>query len=92
MTIVVFGKEDCKWCQKTRKKLISLELTYYYVNIDEYTDEEKQQLKEKTGMDTVPIIIMKDKDFIGGYYELLAFMEENIIIEVPVGAMGAKAQ
>jgi glutaredoxin len=73
--IKVYGKHDCNWCNMAREVLDERKLAYnyYYVGEDVGIDF---ILENFPGVKTVPIIEINGKH-IGGYKELLAYLEET---------------
>lgn len=67
--VLVYGKQDCPWCDKAKSYLNDLNQEYQYIDITFWTKEQKEGLKLKYSMKTVPIIIIDGK-CIGGYTEL----------------------
>ena len=67
---LVFGKDNCPYCEKAKKEIDYWGDEYVYINLsDEDTDATayKVLLKDKLGMKTVPVIM----EVIGGYVELI---------------------
>lgn len=68
-TVLVYGKQDCPYCDKTKLYLNELNQEYQYIDITFWSKEQKDNLKIKYNMKTVPIVILNGK-CIGGYTEL----------------------
>lgn len=71
MKIVVYGKETCPYCTKTKELLDSKNLSYKYIDVlKDITYAELVALKTRLNKNTVPMIIIND-EMIGGYNELV---------------------
>jgi glutaredoxin len=68
--IVVYGRQDCAYCDKAKSYLESLNSEYQYIDITFWPKEDKEKLKAKYKVKTVPVIII-DGVLIGGYNELV---------------------
>lgn len=68
--ILVYGKQDCVYCDKTKDYLNKLNSQYQYIDITFWTKEQREKLKLKHNVKTVPVIILNGK-CIGGYNELV---------------------
>jgi len=67
--ILVYGRENCPYCDKTKEYLNSLNIPYTYVDITNWDRERKEKLKSDYNVKTVPVIIINGM-LIGGYTEL----------------------
>jgi len=63
---IVYGKANCPFCDKAKKLLDEMHCNYVYVDITNWSVEEKENLKNTSKMKTVPIIYK----VIGGFSEL----------------------
>lgn len=70
MSIVIYSTDYCPFCIRAKKLLQSKNLEFKEVNLSSNV-EELDKLKQKTGLQTVPQIFIKDK-LIGGFQELYA--------------------
>lgn len=68
--ILVYGKQDCVYCEKTKEYLDKLNEVYQYIDITYWTKEQKEELKNKYNVKTVPLIILNGT-LIGGYQDLI---------------------
>lgn len=68
--IVVYGRADCIYCDKAKKYIDDLGLEFAYIDITYWPKEEREKLKSKYNVKTVPIIIL-DTVCIGGYDNLV---------------------
>ena len=68
-SILVYGRENCPYCDKTKEYLNSLNVSYTYVDITNWDRERKEKLKSDYNVKTVPVIIINGM-LIGGYTEL----------------------
>ena len=69
---IVFGKNNCVYCTKTKETLIKQKLNFDIKNIDS-EQETIDNLKKTTNHNTFPFIFHKD-NFIGGYTDLLRYI------------------
>ncbi len=67
--ILVYGRQDCTYCDKAKVYLNSLNEQYQYIDITYWTKEQKDSLKLKYNVRTVPVIIINGK-CVGGYNEM----------------------
>lgn len=73
--IIVYGKEDCKYCTMAKQLLREHKFPFE----TSFPGKEKvQSLKGETGHKTFPFIF-DDKKFIGGYAELRVFVSTRCI-------------
>lgn len=68
--ILVYGRQDCVYCDKTKEYLDKLNEAYQYIDITYWTKEQRESLKNKYNVKTVPVIIINGT-LIGGYNELV---------------------
>ena len=68
--IVVYGRQDCPYCDKAKVYLDDLNAEYQYIDITYWAKEERENLKAKYNIKTVPVIII-DGSLVGGYNELV---------------------
>lgn len=68
--MIVYSKNNCKWCRKAINLLLSYQITFKLVNLENYTIEEKINLIKKYKINTVPIITETNGKLIGGFKEL----------------------
>lgn len=73
--IEVFGRDGCSFCQAAKIFLIQEDVEYTYVDIEDMTPSEYEELMARTikGIDeklTIPIIFV-DGEYIGGYEDLV---------------------
>lgn len=70
MKIIVYGKESCSFCARTKQLLESKNLSYTYIDVlKDINYAELIELKTKFNMNTVPMIVIND-ELIGGYTDL----------------------
>jgi glutaredoxin 3 len=67
--ILVYGRQDCVYCDKTKSYLDNLSMEYQYVDITFWSKEQREELKLKYSVKTVPVVIIDGK-CVGGYTEL----------------------
>ncbi len=68
--IVVYGRIDCTYCDKAKDFLNQLNEEYQYIDITYWNKEQRESLKQKFNVKTVPVVLVGGK-CIGGYSELL---------------------
>ena len=81
INIVIYGQENCGWCEKAKQLLDSVSVGYTYYDIhNDGVDIETLVTKTAPGAKTVPIVVTNDT-WIGGYTELKAHVEkwQNIV-------------
>lgn len=74
--IRVFGKPDCKYCDKAKTLLGKTGLAFTYIDVTKYPEAKKFVVDSWLGMGkepTVPLIDV-DKVLVGGYKELEAYI------------------
>jgi len=91
MDITVYGRDNCPACAKAKDLLKIKSLEYEYIDVLLLNKDERDTIKDKYQMETVPIIIIKDQDFVGGYTDLEEWFNTNNIIGIPTRTMGIKA-
>lgn len=67
LAVVYIGRESCPFCRKFAKKLASLSdkilTTIYYVDSDDYLDDNINEFRNKYSINTVPgFIVSKEKE------------------------------
>ncbi len=63
---IVYGKKNCPYCLLAQQDLDTAKLEYTYVDITDWDEKRKSDLRTHTGMKTVPVIVK----LIGGYSDL----------------------
>jgi glutaredoxin 3 len=69
--VLVYVKDYCPFCTRAKSLLENKGIAFETINLEGQEDKYKE-LKEQTGMQTVPQIFIGDH-FVGGYRELSAF-------------------
>ncbi|MGZ3723001.1 MAG: glutaredoxin 3 [Bdellovibrionales bacterium] len=69
-TVQVYSKSNCPYCVLAKNLLSDKGVNFQEINLDG-KDQELKELRERTGMRTVPQIFVDDK-LIGGYQDLAA--------------------
>jgi glutaredoxin 3 len=73
--ITLFQFETCPFCAKVRAKLDDMGLEYEKVNVPhERDDPQRMDLLEKSGVATVPVILIDDK-YIGESADIIDYLE-----------------
>ena len=75
MTIKIYGKPNCTWCTAAKKVLDDKGMKYEYLSVGEDVGIDFI-LECFPGVKTVPIIEVFG-EYIGGYTELKAYLEET---------------
>jgi glutaredoxin len=76
MVLRVFGTASCKFCILSKKLLDQIGMTYSYheiSNIKEYLDT----VRDITGNQRTVPVIFSENCFIGGYLELVRYIENK---------------
>lgn len=68
--IVIYGRQDCTYCDKAKDYLDNLNQPFQYIDITYWAKEQREALKMKYNVKTVPVILLDGK-CIGGYNELI---------------------
>ena len=68
----IYTTETCGYCYAAKKLLSSHNIEYKEINLN--TTEKKMDFKEETGLKTVPQIYTDSGDHIGGYDDLVTYM------------------
>ena len=71
----VYTAENCIFCSKA--KALLLEYNCEFVNVILDTPQKKSKFKETTGLKTVPQIYTDTGHHVGGYEELVTYMEKK---------------
>lgn len=75
MKIEIYSKPHCRYCIASMDLLVSKSIPYTEYKIDKHISKE-DFLKKFPEAKTVPVILV-DGDWIGGFYELLKYVEKN---------------
>jgi glutaredoxin-like protein NrdH len=71
--IMIFTLSTCIWCRKTKNFLQDLGVEYFYVDMDELSDElettYKEELKKWNPLSSYPTIVINDSACIVGFNE-----------------------
>lgn len=68
--IVVYGRQDCVYCDKAKAYLNELNAEYQYIDITYWNKDQREELKKRHSVKTVPVILIQGK-CIGGYENLV---------------------
>lgn len=72
--IIVYGREDCPWCEQAIGVLQGFKSEYKYLKLDE--DISTEDFKKKyPHIEYLPAIIVND-EYLGSYDELCGYMVE----------------
>jgi len=69
---IIFGTDWCGYCKKAKKYLKKQGEEFHFVNLDEDdpSGSLREELKEWSGMNTIPIILY-NQELVGGYDDLI---------------------
>jgi glutaredoxin len=71
--IMLYALSTCVWCKKVKKLLNSLNVDYYYIDVDLLNEEEREKAEEEVAkwnpMISFPTVVINDKKSINGYDE-----------------------
>jgi glutaredoxin len=74
--IVIYGKDNCAWCEKAKDLLAEIKVTYIYHNLNQSNLTDFKQ--KNPNIKTVPAIWINDT-YIGGYQELSQWVVKYLI-------------
>ena len=77
--ITVYSTDYCPYCVRAKNLLISLDLSFEEINLQN-DPQQLKELKERTGLRTVPQIFIGD-ELIGGYTDLQALVDADKLNE-----------
>ncbi|MBI2102627.1 glutathione S-transferase N-terminal domain-containing protein [Candidatus Woesearchaeota archaeon] len=76
-TIMLYQFEECPFCAKVRAVLRELKLPFIAIDVPHERDDPiRQQLLEKSGVPTVPVISI-DGRYIGDSQKIIHYLEEH---------------
>lgn len=71
--IMLYAISTCVWCKKTKKLLNSLDVDYYYVDVDLLSEEDKEKAEKEVEkwnpLCSFPTIVINDEECVAGYDE-----------------------
>ncbi len=71
--IMLYAISTCVWCKKVKKLLGSLNVDYYYIDVDLLQGEERVEVEEEVmkwnPLCSFPTLVMNDKESVNGYDE-----------------------
>jgi glutaredoxin-like protein NrdH len=71
--IMLYAISTCVWCKKTKKLLDSLNVDYYYIDVDLLDEEKKGKVEEEVTkwnpLCSFPTLVIDDKECVVGYDE-----------------------
>ncbi len=77
MSVIVYTKDNCIYCNKAKGLLKNWEISYTEIHLDS-TPESAQRLFKETKRMTFPQIIVNDK-VVGGYDDLAKLSREQFV-------------
>ena len=75
MNIVVYSKNNCVWCDRAKRLLNSVNLSFDEIDLSDDTERNEFYKKIGEGVKTVPQIFIDDI-LIGGYTDLVEKFSE----------------
>jgi glutaredoxin len=82
MSILVYSKPECPWCDKAKALLAEYNFTYQEMILNkDYTKEDLQRIVGENSKITVPQVII-DNRLVGGYEKLLEYFETHSIFGI----------
>ncbi len=69
MKIYIYTKKNCSYCSRAKSLLISKNLEFHEISIDEDYEKQKEMINLSGGIATVPQIFINN-NHIGGFYDL----------------------
>jgi glutaredoxin len=73
----IYGRTDCDYCEASKILLDKVNRPYEYIDISDYNEDKKEELKNKYNMNTIPIVLNWNGSLIGGYSELRIELEDT---------------
>ena len=73
----IYGRPDCGYCEASKTLLDNVNRPYEYIDISDYTEYKKEELKNKYNTKTIPIILNWNGTLIGGHSELQTELENT---------------
>ena len=75
--IILYQYETCPYCAKVRDYMSENDIEFEKVNVSyDSTESLRQEIKEKSGVGTVPVIKDGDK-YVGDSGAIIEYLEEN---------------
>ena len=72
--IIIYGKDNCKYCELTKQYLKEKDINFKYHTIDGNLTEFLNDISFRTkNQRTIPIIF-DGNQFIGGYFDICAYL------------------
>ena len=78
---IIYGMRDCEYCELAVEELEKRQQSFFYYPMDNGIHRKGptlQEIKDRHSWPTVPIILKstnEEQKFIGGYTELIAYLE-----------------
>lgn len=76
MTAIVYGKDTCAYCDRSKELLEDAGIEYVYKNIEESAQAMAEMQVKFPGARTVPQIVIDD-EYIGGFDDLRKYLKER---------------
>ena len=71
--MTIYTTDNCSFCKAAKDYLIQHNIEYLEINLN--TSEKKEEFKKTTGFKTVPQIYDYGNNHIGGYDELVSYLQ-----------------
>jgi glutaredoxin len=78
MKITMYSKDFCPYCVRAKTFLTNRELPFEEIDLSGNW-EEMNKMKEKWGWMTMPIIVINDGKWVGGYDDLKRLEDEGML-------------
>ena len=79
---IVYGRDDCMYCETAKGLLMALHKDFSYIDITEDKDAQYRGIKE--GWETVPQILFIDEneeeEYVGGFEDLKLHLKRKIAL------------
>jgi len=82
-TLILYQREGCPYCQIARKKLAQLDLRVLLIPVEK-NGEDRVELKQVSGQQSVPVLVDKDKVIVESS-EILTYLDQTYGNGKPAG-------
>ena len=73
--MTIYTTNNCIFCKNAKDYLIQHNIEYLEINLN--TSEKKEEFKKTTGLKTVPQIYDYGNNHIGGYEDLVSYLQKG---------------
>ena len=75
----VYTKPGCPWCVKAKQALNDLGIPFIEMKLDvDYTKEDLKKLVSENLPLTLPVVMLYNTKYIGGYEDLMDYIEKHV--------------